>query len=66
MKIEFVLTSCSGYRRWYRCYSAYDPIFQLQYLNYSTGSFLICMPLELRSAQLHLEIVNPHHPQKSH
>ena len=56
--------------------SPYDPIFQLQNLKYSTASFLICMPQELRSANHHLEIVNssiyispywsPHHPQKSH
>ena len=54
----------------------YDPIFQLQNLKYSTATFLICMPQELRSANHDLEIVNssiyispywsPHHPQKSH
>ena len=43
-------------------HSPYDPIFQLQNLNYSTASFLICMPLELRSANLHLEIVSSEKP----
>ena len=57
-------------------HSPYDPIFQLQNLKYSTATFLICMPQELRSANHDLEIVNssiyispywsPHHPQKSH
>ena len=39
-----------------------DPILQLQNLNYSTASILICMPLELRSANLHLEIVSSEKP----
>ena len=43
-------------------HSPYDPIFQLQNLNYSTASILICMPLELRSANLHLEIVSSEKP----
>ena len=57
-------------------HSPYDPIFQLQNLKYSTASFLICMPQELRLANHLLEIVissiyispywSPHHPQKSH
>ena len=43
-------------------HSPYDPIFQLQNLNYSTASILICMPLELRSANLHLEKVSSEKP----